>query len=225
LIYLSGYAFYCFYALLPGIYNSLTFSASQFRSTMSRADKSGIAAEAHAKIQSKYNCQLAEQILKWISDVSNQQDLNTDGSMENFINVLKDGTVLCRLANALQPGAIKKINDSKMAFKQMENINHFLNFAETVVGIPKTESFMTVDLYEAQDPNSVLICLSSVARKAEKFNKPSLGPKEAQGEKREWTEEQIRAGECVIGLQYGSNKGATQAGMNIGKSRHIILNE
>ncbi|KHJ47572.1 hypothetical protein D918_01727 [Trichuris suis] len=212
---------------------------------MDRATKSGIAAEAEAKatlskqrcvvarsffngaqfqIKSKFSPDQASQLLTWIRDIS-EQEIDTDGSMENFIAVLKDGVVLCKLANALQPGAIRKINETKMAFKQMENINNFLNFAESVVGVPKSESFMTVDLYESQDPNSVLICLASVARKAHKFGKPSVGPKEAQGEKREWTDEQMRAGSNIISLQYGSNKGATQSGMNIGNSRHIILNQ
>lgn len=71
----------------------------------------------------------------------------------------------CSLANALKAGSVKKVNKSAMAFKQMENINFFLNFIEQDAGIPKSESFMTVDLYEAQDPNSVLVCLSSLARK------------------------------------------------------------
>jgi hypothetical protein len=49
-----------------------------------------------------------------------------------------------------------------------------------------------------------------------------LGPKESTGEKREWTEEQLRAGDGVIGLQMGTNKGANASGMNMGKPRHII---
>ena len=63
-----------------------------------------------------------------------------------------------------------------MAFKQMENISFFLAFAEK--HIAKSELFQTVDLYEGQDPNAVLICLASLARKSEEaFNKPGLGPK------------------------------------------------
>jgi len=39
--------------------------------------------------------------------------------------------------------------------------------------------------------------------------------------KREFTEEQLRAGEGHIGLQMGYNKGATQSGINIGKMRSV----
>ena len=39
--------------------------------------------------------------------------------------------------------------------------------------------------------------------------------------KREFTEEQLRAGEGHIGLQAGYNKGATQSGINIGKMRSV----
>lgn len=187
---------------------------------MSRATKSGFAAEAQAKIHGKYDSGRGALILSWIQQVSGQE-IDTDGNVDNFCIILKDGKVLCNLANALQPGSIKKINDTKMAFKQMENINNFLNFAETVVGVPKNESFMTVDLYEKQDPNSVLICLESIARKAGKFGKPTLGPKESEAQKRDWSEEQMRAGESVIGLQMGTNKGANQSGMIIGNTRHM----
>lgn len=106
-----------------------------------------------------------------------------------------------------------------MAFKKMENISFFLEFAEKCVN--KAELFQTVDLYEAQDPNSVLVCLSALARKAyQLFGKPALGPKETKGEKREWTKEQLY-GDGVIGLQMGSNKGASQSGMIMGNTRHM----
>lgn len=50
------------------------------------------------------------------------EDISTSGDMENFFEVLKDGTLLCKLVNCLQPGSVKKVNESKMAFKCMENI-------------------------------------------------------------------------------------------------------
>lgn len=58
------------------------------------------------------------------------EEINTSGSADNLMSLLKDGTLLCRFANELQPNAIKKVNTSAMAFKQMENISFFLKFAE-----------------------------------------------------------------------------------------------
>lgn len=50
---------------------------------------------------------------------------------------------------------------------------------------------------------------------------PFLGPKPADENKRHFTEEQLRAGEGVINLQYGTNKGANASGMNFGNTRHM----
>lgn len=69
-----------------------------------------------------------------------------------------------RLANEIQPGTVKKVQQSKMAFKCMENINMFLEAAKTF-GVPNQELFQTVDLWEKQNLNSVIICLQSLGRK------------------------------------------------------------
>ena len=50
----------------------------------------------------------------------------------------------------------------------------------------------------------------------------SLGPKESDQNKREFSKEQLDAGKHIIGLQAGSNKGATQAGQSFGSTRQII---
>lgn len=50
-----------------------------------------------------------------------------------------------------------------------------------------------------------------------------MGPRPAEENRRDFSEEQLRAGEAIIGLQAGTNKGATQAGQNFGASRKIIL--
>jgi hypothetical protein len=57
---------------------------------------------------------------------------------------------LCKLANALKPGSVKKINTGSLAFKQMENINSFLEFARNK-GVKANDLFQTVDLYEASN--------------------------------------------------------------------------
>ena len=69
-----------------------------------------------------------------------------------------------RLINDLKPGTIKKIQTSKMAFKCMENINAFVEGAKAC-GVPAEETFQTVDLWEKQNLNSVVICLQSLGRK------------------------------------------------------------
>ena len=48
-----------------------------------------------------------------------------------------------------------------------------------------------------------------------------FGPKESAANVREFDEMTLRSGEGVIGLQMGSNKGASQAGMTFGKQRMI----
>ena len=52
----------------------------------------------------------------------------------------------------------------------MENIQLFTEQA-TKLGVAKHETFQSVDLFEKQNLYSVLICLSSLARKAHKFGK------------------------------------------------------
>lgn len=55
-----------------------------------------------------------------------------------------------------------------MAFKCMENINAFLEAAKQF-GVPAQETFQTVDLWERQNLNSVVICLQSLGRKVKKM--------------------------------------------------------
>lgn len=70
----------------------------------------------------------------------------------------------------MQPGSVKKVQESKMAFKCMENINSFLEAARNM-GVPSQELFQTVDLWEKQNLNSVVICLQALGRKVLFLNK------------------------------------------------------
>lgn len=54
------------------------------------------------------------------------------------------------------------------------------------------------------------------------YDGPKLGPKEAEGQKRDWTEEELRQGSGFVSLQMGTNKVASQQGMTpYGKQRQI----
>nr|CAD7398620.1 unnamed protein product [Timema cristinae] len=185
------------------------------------------------KINSKYSEELAQESLEWIKEITGE-DINVDGSMDKLLRTAQGwdpplqvrdarespGRPSWRLVNLIQPNSVKKINESKMAFKCMENINQFLEVAKNL-GVPPQETFQTVDLWERQNLNSVVICLQSLGRKAHNYGKPSIGPKEAEKNVRNFSEEQMRAGQGVISLQYGSNKGATQSGINFGNTRHM----
>jgi len=184
-----------------------------------RASKSGFAAEAQAKIMSKYSEDLAREVLEWINQIMGEPS-NVSGDPDNFFEQLRDGVLLCKLANALEEGSVRKIATSKMAFKCMENINCFLEACRKF-GVPNQELFQTVDLWEKQNLNSVVICLQALGRKGSKFGKPSIGPKEAEKNVREFTEEQLNEGKTIISLQMGSNKGANQSGLNFGNTRHM----
>lgn len=70
------------------------------------------------------------------------------------------------LVNDIKEGSVKKINKTSLAFKCMENINAFLEAAK-ILGVPPQETFQTVDLWERQNLNSVVICLQSLGRKVQ----------------------------------------------------------
>jgi len=186
-----------------------------------RPDGYGLTAEVKATMDAKYRPDLAMEAMNWIvSHVPESEVAGLSGSEEVHIK-LKDGTILCNLMNALEAGAVRSINSSKMAFKQMENIGKFLDAVEKY-GVAKNDLFQTVDLYENTNMSAVINTIQALGRKASGKGLQGIGPKESNKNKREFTEEQLRAGDGMIGLQMGTNKLANQSGINFGKIRHII---
>lgn len=54
------------------------------------------------------------------------------------------------------------------------------------------------------------------------YSGPGLGPKMAEKQERQFTEDQLRASEGHLGLQMGFNKGASQSGHGgFGNTRHM----
>jgi hypothetical protein len=76
---------------------------------------------------------------------------------------LKSGVVLCQLANSLKSGAIPKVAQSNMPFKQMENIASFIAFARGF-GVEDRNLFMTVDLFEAKNIKAVCTTIRELKR-------------------------------------------------------------
>nr|XP_053651785.1 calponin-3-like isoform X5 [Cherax quadricarinatus] len=74
----------------------------------------------------------------------------------------------------------------------------------------------------------VVDCLYALGGLAQKrsFDGPVIGVKVAMENKRNFSEEKLKESHKIIGLQYGSNKGASQAGMTAyGTGRQIIPGE
>jgi len=144
----------------------------------------------------------------------------------NLLNyeLLRDGQLLCRVMNTLAPGSIPNINTGNSHFKLMENINKFTDACRKY-GVPNQDLFQTADLFEMKDLVAVTGTIFALGRTVHlhpEWRGPMLGPKPAVGNTREWTDEQLRASEGIIGLQAGQNKGASQAGDNFGAGRIIF---
>ena len=114
---------------------------------------------------------------------------------KEFAEYLKDGTALCELANAVEPGAIPKINRSALAFKQMENISLFIRGIKKL-GVHDSDCIDTNDLYKGQDIGKVVQCVHSlgsvVQKRCKDYAGPQLGVKLADANKREFTEDQLK---------------------------------
>lgn len=170
----------------------------------------GLTAELKDKQSGKYDPKLEKEAREWLQAV-----VGEPFPAGSFHEALKDGVYLCKAINKLAPGSVPKINQSKMAFKMMENIGNFLD-ACSLYTLQKSDLFQTVDLYEAANMNQVVNTIHALGRKARAkgFMGATLGPKEASKQTREFDAEETRkAGQAIIGLQMGTNKGATQAGM------------
>ncbi|KAF9189075.1 hypothetical protein BGZ50_000975 [Haplosporangium sp. Z 11] len=95
---------------------------------------------------------------------------------------LKDGVILCRLANRLRPGTVEQISLKNLPFVKMENISNFLNAAKQL-GVQSSDLFQTVDLYEGKDMNQVVSAIltlervvGGVARISAKNKRPGPSP-------------------------------------------------
>lgn len=196
-----------------------------------RGPSYGLSREVQQKIEKQYDADLEQILIQWITTQCRNDVGRPQPGRENFQNWLKDGTVLCELINSLYPegqAPVKKIQASTMAFRQMEQISQFLQAAERY-GINTTDIFQTVDLWEGKNMACVQRTLMNlgglaVARDDGLFSgDPNWFPKKSKENPRNFSDNQLQEGKNVIGLQMGTNRGASQAGMTgYGMPRQIL---
>lgn len=178
----------------------------------------GLSAEVKSKLAQKYDPHKEEELRLWIQEVTGHRIGN------NFMEELKDGVVLCELINTLQPGSVKKINNSTQNWHQLENIGNFVR-AITEYGLKPHDIFEANDLFENVNHTQVqstLIALAGLAKTKGFHTKQDIGVKYAEKQHRRFNVEKLKEGRNIIGLQMGTNKFASQAGMtSYGSRRHL----
>ncbi|XP_029970051.1 calponin-2 [Salarias fasciatus] len=178
----------------------------------------GLTAEVKNKIAQKYDVQKEEELRLWIEEITGLS-IGPD-----FQKGLKSGVILCELINKLQPGSVKKINQSSLNWHQLENLTHFIS-AITAYGLKPHDIFEANDLFENGNMTQVqttLLALASMAKTKGCQSRVDIGVKYAEKQERMFDEEKLKGGQCVIGLQMGTNKCASQSGMSAYGTRRLL---
>jgi len=125
-----------------------------------------------------------------------------------LMDALKDGVVLCDLANAIQPGTCSKYKPSSVAFVCRQNIEIYLNGCEKL-GVPKTDRFESRDLFDGQRPKAVvdnIFALSAASRKISSFSGPYIGVKYAEKNERNFSEEVLAKSKSSVPMWHQGDK-------------------
>ncbi|TRZ00801.1 hypothetical protein DNTS_034658 [Danionella cerebrum] len=218
-----------------------------------RGPSYGLSREVQEKIDQKYDPELESRIVDWILVQCGGDLQRPESGKQNFQKWLMSGTILCRLINSLYPsgeGPVKKITESTMVFKQMEKISQFLQAAEEYGVPPGGEWLMHLTVIWGQHNKVPADLIGRVTLQAVRRGKdmaavqrtllalgseaitkddgyyrggPDWFHRKTKGHKREFSEEQLRQGRSIIGLQMGSNRGASRSGMTgYGTPRQIM---
>jgi hypothetical protein len=114
---------------------------------------------------------LEEEVTNWLQAVSGE------GCTGTLMEWLRDGQVLCRTLNKIQPGMVKRINKQSSPFQQMENVTAFIQACRKF-GVLEKDLFSTSDLHEGRHSKVVINCIASlgfvVQRSAPLFTGPYI---------------------------------------------------
>uniref|UniRef100_A0A0B7B4M2 Transgelin n=1 Tax=Arion vulgaris TaxID=1028688 RepID=A0A0B7B4M2_9EUPU len=204
-----------------------------------RAPRAGSAREQQIKVEKSFDPEEAVKCLVWIREVTGEnipvEDVidSKHKVVEFFYKSLKDGFLLTKLVNAIVPDDMQ-INTKTLTYKKSNNdafemarerarIEQFAYKCQEF-GVHESNTFQTDSLYERTNMPQVCAAIRALGIEAE--SRPSytgvrMWPKKSEINRRTFTEEQLKMGESVINLQMGTNRFATQSGMNFGKKRMI----
>uniref|UniRef100_A0A3B1K7K4 Transgelin 2 n=1 Tax=Astyanax mexicanus TaxID=7994 RepID=A0A3B1K7K4_ASTMX len=173
----------------------------------------GLSREVQSKIDKKYDPELEERLVEWIVAQCGPSVGRPQPGKQGFQTWLKDGCILVISDN------------SKWVRGPLQPVTPFFEsqFDSKKLSIPYAVVALRKDLAAVQ---MTLMALGSIAvTKSDGCYRgdPSWFHRKAQENKREFSDEQLKEGQSVIGLQMGTNKGASQAGMTgYGRPRQIL---
>lgn len=186
--------------------------------------------ELAEKNAAKYSVDDEVEIVNWIVDLTGVPAPPENGA-ESFKNFLKSGDLLCKAMNAIKENSCRKPHDTsktKLAAlrqnKENENISFFLSACEQY-GLNKQDLFQTVDLVDGTNLAQVQSTMYKLGGQCQKngFTGPTIGIRQGSQNKRDFSDETLKSGQNIIGLQMGSNQVASQKGMSAyGATRQII---
>uniref|UniRef100_A0A2I3HW24 Calponin-2 n=1 Tax=Nomascus leucogenys TaxID=61853 RepID=A0A2I3HW24_NOMLE len=174
----------------------------------------GLSAEVKNRLMCKYDPQKEAELHSWI------EGLTSLSIGPNFQKGLKDGIILCTLMNKLYP----KINRSMQNWHQLENLSNFLK-AMVSYGMNTVDLFDANDLFDSGNMTQVQVSLLALVRKAKTKGLQSrvdIGLKYSEKQEPNFDDATMKAGQCTIGLQMGTNKCTSQSDMTgYSTGRHL----
>ncbi|XP_067674821.1 myophilin-like [Haliotis asinina] len=204
-----------------------------------RAPKAGSARDAQIRIDASFDPVEGRKCLEWIRELTGENFVTDAGPekyrvMDNFWKVLRDGFLLCKVLNVVVPDNLKcnfnaptfrpTANPQFQAARERERIELYNRKLEEF-GVAPDNCFLVDCLYERTNLWQVAASIRALGTEFE--SRPSFTgmrwwPRKAEANPRNFSEEVLNAGNTIINLQYGSNKGASAKGMNFGKKRMIM---
>jgi len=109
---------------------------------------------------------MAKEWIRSTGAVPAASKIHTECDLIDFVQALRDGVILCEVANHIRRGAVRDFTRTThmSAFFCNKNIGGFLKACETMFGIPRDELFRTRDLYEVSDFAKVINTLSILSQ-------------------------------------------------------------
>lgn len=115
--------------------------------------------------------------------------------------------------NKLQPDSVPKVNHFMQNWHQLENLSNFIK-AVVNYGMNPVDLFKANSLFESGNMRHVQVSLFALAGKAKTKGPRSgvdIGVKYSEKQKQNFNDATMKAGQCIIRLQLGTNKWANQS--------------